>query len=133
MRLKITALILTLVASTASAATAKTPLRDVPAIDNQMFAVAMAIEISDKCTELKPRTAKGLAFLWNLAGKAKSMGYTKEEIDTYRKSDAEKARMRKMGEAYVRAKGLDPKATQDLCKLGRMEMAANSQIGAFLR
>lgn len=130
MRLTTTALILAL---TAGAAVAKTPLRDVPEIDRPMFAVAMAIEISDKCSDIKPRTMRGMAFLLELAAKAKSMGYTTTEIDEYRKSDAEKARMREKGEAYMRDKGLDPANPQDLCKLGQMEMAANSQIGSFLR
>ncbi|WP_407492660.1 DUF5333 domain-containing protein [Pseudooceanicola sp. MF1-13] len=117
----------------AGAATAKTPLRDVPEIDNQMFSVAMAVEISDKCESIKPRTLKGLNFLMGLASKAKSMGYTSDEIDTYRKSDAEKARMRAKGEAYMRDKGLDPTSSDDLCKLGQMEMAQGTQIGSFLR
>ena len=130
MRLTTTALILGL---TATAAAAKAPLRDVPEIDNPMFSVAMALEISNKCSDISPRTIKGVAFLWDLASKAKSMGYTKAEIDDYRKSEAEKARMRAKGEAYMRTKGLDPKKTEDLCKLGQMEMAANSQIGAFLK
>lgn len=117
----------------ATAVSAKTPLRDVPEIDNSMFSVAMAIEISDKCETIKPRTLKGVNFLWGLADKAKSMGYTKAEIDAYRKSDEEKARIRAKGEAYVRAKGLDPHDAGDLCKLGQMEMASGSQIGSFLR
>lgn len=125
-----TALILTL---GVGAASAKTPLRDVPEIDNPMFSVAMAIEISDKCATIQPRTLKGLNFLMGLASKAKSMGYSKTEIDTYRKSEAEKARMRERGEAYMRDKGLDPTSSDDLCKLGQMEMAQGSQIGSFLR
>ena len=134
MRLKTTATLIGLILPlTATASAAKTPLREVAAIDNQMFAVAMAIEISDNCTDIRPRTVKGLAFLWDLAGQAKSMGYTEAEIDAYRKSDAEKARMRARGEAYMRDKGLDPKKKEDLGKLGRMEMAASSQIGSFLK
>ncbi|WP_136634979.1 DUF5333 domain-containing protein [Pseudooceanicola onchidii] len=134
MRLTTTAPMLGLIlALGATAATAKVPLRDVPEIDNQMFSVAMAIEISDKCDSISPRTLKGLNFLFGLASQAKGMGYTKAEIDAYRKSDAEKARIRAKGEAYVREKGLDPAKPADLCKLGQMEMAANSQIGSFLK
>ncbi|EAQ01810.1 hypothetical protein OB2597_00295 [Pseudooceanicola batsensis HTCC2597] len=130
MRMTLSILVLALTATTAAA---KTPIRDVPELDNPMFSVAMAIEISDKCDDISPRTVKGLAFLWELADRARDMGYTRAEIDAYRKSDAEKARMRAKGEAYMRQKGLDPQETADLCKLGQMEMAANSQIGAFLR
>ena len=130
MRLTLTALILTL---GTTAATAKTPLREVPEIDNPMFSVAMAVEISDKCATIKPRMLKGLGFLKGLADKAQDMGYTKAEIDAYRKSDAEKARMRARGEAYLRDRGLDPQNADHFCKLGQMEMAQGSQIGSFLR
>ena len=133
MRLKTTLTALTLAGMTATWAMAKTPLRDVPEIDNSMFAVGVAIEISNRCEEIQPRTVKGLAFLWDLASKARSMGYTNAEIEAYRKSDEEKARIRAMGETYMRSKGLDPAVDADLCTLGRQEMAANSQIGAFLR
>lgn len=130
MRLITPALILTLAAGSASA---KAALRDVAEIDRPMFAVAMAIEISDKCDTINARTLKGLAFLNSLRSKAKDMGYSDDEIRAYVKSDAEKARMRAIGEAYVASKGLDPTAAEDLCKLGQMEMAQGSQIGAFLR
>lgn len=125
-----TALILAL---TTGMATAKTPLREVPEIDRPMFSVAMAIEISDKCDSIRARTLKGLAFLNDLRGKAKNMGYSDAEIKAYVRSDAEKARMREIGGKYMRSKGLNPDAAEDLCKLGQMEMAANSRIGSFLR
>jgi len=125
-----TAVILGLIAGAASA---KTALRDVPEIDQPMFSVAMALEISDKCGSIKARTFKGLAFLNELRGKAKSMGYSDAEIKAYVRSDAEKARMRKIGGEYMRAKGLDPEVADDLCKLGQMEMAQGTQIGSFLR
>ncbi|MGI3168170.1 DUF5333 domain-containing protein [Pseudooceanicola sp. C21-150M6] len=122
-----------LVALTAGAALAKIPLRDVAEIDRPMFSVAMAIEISDKCDDIGRRTLKGLAFLNDLRIKAKDMGYTDDEIKAYVRSDDEKARMRAMGEAYMRQKGLDPEVEANLCVLGKQEIAANSQIGAFLK
>lgn len=117
----------------AGAAHARPALRDVPEIDNNMLWVAMAIEISDNCDDIAPRTLKGLFFLSSLKNKAQAMGYSNEEIRTYVKSDAEKARMRKRGEAYMKARGLDPADTGDLCKLGDAEIARGSQIGVLLR
>lgn len=128
---KISAVLLSL--TIATAAVAKTPLRDVPAIDDRMLSVALAIEISDKCNEIKPRTFKGLAYLNSLKGKAQKMGYTYDEIRTYVKSDTEKARMRKRGEIYVKSKGFDPTRAEDLCKLGHAEIAQGSLIGSLLK
>lgn len=112
---------------------AKAALRDVPEIDDNMLWVAIAIEISDKCDEIKPRTIRGLFFLNNLKQRALSMGYSDEEIQAYVKSDEEKARMRERGEAYMKSKGLDPADIGDLCTLGHAEIARNSQIGVLLK
>lgn len=117
----------------AGTAQAKPALRDVPEIDNNMLWVALAIEISDRCDQIAPRTMKGLVYLNALRNKAQEMGYSNEEIRAYVKSDTEKARMRKKGEAYVRARGLDPADTGDLCKLGFAEISRGSQIGVFLK
>ena len=131
---KLTALLLSgAMGLSVASASAGTPLRDVPEIDRPMFSVAMAIEISDRCDTINARTLKGLAFLNSLRVKAKDMGYSDAEIKAYVKSDEEKSRMRAIGAEYMRSKGLDPETNEDLCKLGQMEMAAISQIGAFLR
>jgi len=131
MRMMIAAL-LGLSLATAAAA-AKTPLRDVAEIDDQMFSVALAIEISDKCDEIDARTLKGVNFLWSLKRRASALGYSDEEINTYRKSPDEKARMRSRGEAYVKSKGLNPKSAADLCTLGHAEIASGSLTGSLLK
>ncbi len=108
-------------------------MRDVAEIDDRMFNVALAIEISDRCDSIAPRTLKGVTYLYRLADRAQELGYTREEIDDYRKSDAEKARMRARGEALIRSRGLDPAKDADLCTLGQQEIAAGTLVGSFLR
>ena len=130
MRIVIAALI---AATMGTAAFAKVPLREVKAIDDPMFAVALAIEISDKCDEIGARTLKGLSYLNSLKGKAQAMGYSNDEIKAYVKSPAEKARMRAKGEAYMKSKGLNPKDAADLCKLGHAEIASGSLTGSLLK
>lgn len=117
----------------AGSATAKPHLRDVAEIDHNMLWVALAIEVSDKCDEIKPRTLKGLAFLNTLKSRAKKLGYSNDEIKAYVNSAAEKARIRTLGEAYVKSKGLNPADAGDLCTLGHAEIAARSQIGVLLK
>ncbi|MEN8831384.1 MAG: DUF5333 domain-containing protein [Pacificibacter sp.] len=125
----IAALVMNTVAATASAKS----LRDEPTIDRPMLSVAMAIEISDKCPSISARTLKGLNYLWGLKSAAKRLGYSDAEIKSYVESDAEKARMRDLGEAYMRSKGLDPASVADLCTLGSNEIVANTLTGSFLR
>lgn len=115
------------------AAHALPPLNTVKPIDEGLFAVALAVEISDACASISPRTIRGLSVLRSLKTQANQMGYSDTEIEAHVKSKAEKARMRARGEAYVRAQGLDPKNPADLCTLGQQEIARGSQVGALLR
>jgi len=114
-------------------AAGKPALRDVAQIDDRMLWVAIAIEISDRCDSIDPRTMRGLTYLWDIRSSAQSLGYSNAEIKAYVDSEEEKARMRGRGEAYVRSHGLNPDNDADLCKLGQAEIAKDSQIGAFLR
>ena len=114
-------------------AAGKPALRDVAQIDDRMLWVALALEISDRCESIDPRTVRGLNYLWSIRSDAQKLGYSNAEIKAYVDSDAEKARMRARGEAYVRSHGLNPENDADLCKLGQAEIAKGSQIGAFLR
>lgn len=116
----------------AGAASAKS-LRDEPTIDGPMLSVAIAIEVSDKCPSIDARKIKGLNYLWGLKSAAKKLGYSDAQIKAYVESDAEKARMRKLGESYVRSKGLNPASVADLCTLGSNEIVANTLTGSFLR
>lgn len=116
-----------------SMAMAKPPLREVKEIDQNMLWVAIAIEVSDECKTIKPRTAKGLSYLWGLKSKASKLGYSDDEIRAYIESDAEEKRIRSLGEAYIRAAGFDPKTKAGLCAFGEAEIARGSIIGSFLR
>jgi hypothetical protein len=116
----------------AGGAVAKTPIRDVPAIDDGILWLLIANEIQESCSNITPRYYKALSYLMSLNSKAKSMGYTTEEITAYRRSDAEKARMRVRGEAYARANGADPSKPETLCVLGVSEVQKSSAIGMLL-
>ncbi|MBT9382528.1 DUF5333 domain-containing protein [Pseudooceanicola sp. CBS1P-1] len=120
-------------AAPALAANPKLPLREVASLDRPMLWVGIAIEISNKCDSIDARTVKGLLFLNELKNQALAMGYTRTEIKEYITSKAEKARIRKLGESYVKSQGLDPTKTADLCTLGKQEIARGSQIGVLLR
>ncbi|SLN15293.1 hypothetical protein ROG8370_00403 [Roseovarius gaetbuli] len=119
--------------SVAMASSGKPPLREVSQIDDAMLWVALAIEISDKCPEIDPRTLKGLSVLYDLRGQARDLGYSDTEIRAYVRSRDEKARMRARGEKYVKSKGLNPSDPAALCTLGHGEIARSSRIGVLLK
>ena len=117
----------------AGAVSAKPALRDVAEIDNGLLAVALADEIRKNCDDISARMIRAYSYVSNLENRAVALGYSKDEIEDYVTSKAEKARMRARGEAYIKAEGLDPKDKADLCQLGKQEIAKGSQIGALLR
>lgn len=117
----------------AGAVEARPPLRDVAIVDDGIMYLAIGNEIQESCSNISPRLFTAYRYLMSLQKHAKSLGYTDGEIRTYRKSDTEKARMRKRGEAYVRAQGGDPSNAQSLCALGLAEIARSSAIGVMLK
>jgi hypothetical protein len=111
----------------------KPALRDVPAIDNALLAVGLADEIRKQCPKISARFIKALLFVNGLRDKAREMGYTDAEIDAYRESPKEKARVRALGEAYLAANNVTVGNIESYCALGRAEIEKSSQIGALLR
>lgn len=114
-------------------AQARPPLSQIKEIDNGLLVVALADAVRQSCSSIEPRMLRAYAYLNELKKMARSLGYSDAEIEAHVKSRTEKARMRARGEAYMRAQGLDPAVAEDLCTLGRQEIARGSQIGALLR
>ena len=127
------ALAAVLIAGTVGASDARPPLREVQEIDGGLLAVAIADEIRNRCDDIEARMLRALMTLNRLENRARDLGYTKGEIDAYVNSKDEKARMRVLGERYVRQQGADPDDTASLCELGRQEIARGSAIGVLLR
>jgi len=114
-------------------AAAKPSLRDVPEIENIIFAAALGHEVSEKCPTIKARRMKALGMAWRLRARANDLGYSDAEIRAYVESDVEKARMRAKGEAYLKANGVDYNNPESFCVYGHAEIAKSSAVGALLR
>ena len=117
----------------ASTAFAKPSLRDVPEVENIIFAAALAHEISRKCGSIKARRIKALGMAWQLRSRANDLGYTDSEIRAYVESDVEKARMRAKGETFLKANGVDYAKPESFCAFGHAEISKSSAIGALLK
>ncbi|KPD12549.1 DUF5333 domain-containing protein [Phaeobacter sp. 11ANDIMAR09] len=112
---------------------AKPSLRDIPEIEEPLFAVAMAKEVADHCDSLGARLFKGIGELRRLRSHANSLGYADSEIRAYIESDTEKARMRARGEKLLAKSGVSYENPETFCTFGRAEIQKNSAIGALLR
>lgn len=112
---------------------AKPPLRDVAEIDNGLMAIAIADEIRKTCDDIRPRMIRAMSQINSLEKKARALGYSKDEIDDYVTSKAEKARMRKKADSWLSAKGVNVNDRASLCRFGRDEIGRGGPIGYFLR
>ena len=130
MRAMTMALILSL---TAGSVSAKPHLRDVPEIDGTILAVGIADEIRKNCPDISARMVRAYTLVTGLKSKARDLGNTAAEIDAYRKSDVEKARLKGKRKAYLDAAGVTPGQQASYCALGRAEIEKGGQIGALLR
>jgi hypothetical protein len=114
-------------------AEAKPPLREVKEIDDELYYIAIANEISEYCPSISGRRLKAIGVMWGLKSKANNLGYSDTEIRAYVDSDAEKDRMRAKGEAYLAQNGVTYENPNSFCALGRKEIERNSAIGVYLR
>lgn len=127
------ALIASALIAVAAPAAAKPSLRDVPEIEDPLFAVAVAKEVADYCDDIAPRYIKGLGQLRRLKARANALGYSDTEIREYVDSDTEKARMRAKGERLLAQNGVTYADPETFCAYGRAEIEKNSAIGVLLR
>ena len=102
-------------------------------INNGLLAVGIADEIRNRCDSIRAHTFTALGFLNSLKREARAKGYSNVEINRYTKSNTEKAKMRKRGEAYLAQNGASTTDAASMCRLGRAEIAKHSQIGVLLR
>jgi hypothetical protein len=76
---------------------------------------------------------RAIGYVSNLEQKARSLGYTREEIDAYTDSDTEKDRLRAKAATFFAARGVDTSDPQSYCALGLEEIQKASRIGSLLR
>ncbi len=119
--------------TTAGIAQAKQPLEQVESITSGLLWVGIADEIRNVCPSISARMVKALNYINGIQNEAKALGYSKDEIDAFRTSAANKAELRRRGEAYLKANGVRFDDPNTYCALGRAEIEKSSQIGALLR
>lgn len=132
MRLKL-ALVIGIAATGSVAEARAQSLASEDDINSGLFNVAVADRIRDKCDAISPRYFTALGYLQSLKTMARKRGYSDAEIDRYINDDDERDKMEERRNAYIRASGAEPNDAASLCRLGRQEIARESQIGQLLR
>ncbi len=111
-------------------ALAKPSLRDVPELDKGLFVIALANEIRRKCDDISPRWLRANSYINDLQDKARALGYTRDEVEAHLDDEVEKNRMLGIATRYMADKGV---AAGDYCAIGRIEIAAGTEVGRLLR
>lgn len=127
------ALISLLSMTLATASLANPSLREVPKVENGLFAIAVADKIRKECGSISGKVLKALSQLRDLSDHAESLGYSRDEIKAYVDSDTEKARMEAKRDAYLNKQGVVKSDPATYCAAGRAEIQKSSGIGALLR
>jgi len=112
---------------------AQSALKDVTRVTEGLIAVGMAVELSDECGSLKPRTLRGINFLRSLENHAKDLGFSQSQIDDYVDSRDEKKRLEAIARGRLADLGVVEGQENTYCSVGRAQMAQGTQVGRLLR
>lgn len=117
----------------AGSLSARPALKDVAHVRDGIIAVGIAYEISQKCSDLRPRYLRGLNFLESLKDHARGLGYSDVEISAYVDDKSEKNRLEAIARSQLAEMGAVVGQEATYCSVGRNEIAAQTSIGRLLR
>ena len=104
-----------------------------PEIFNTLLIAATIYHIVEICDELLPpnRLTRTVQLL-GLYQRARAKGYSHEQLETFVEDEGQQERMRAIVYRYAEQNGARPENREDICALGRAEIAANSPVGRRL-
>ncbi|MBU2358878.1 DUF5333 domain-containing protein [Loktanella sp. M215] len=108
-------------------------LKDEAEIRDGLLVVGMAYEISEKCGSIDARKLRGITTLLNLKSRARELGYSSTEIDTYVDDKVEKKRLEGIARAQLVQLGVVPGEEASYCAVGRDQIAKGTGVGRLLR
>lgn len=108
-------------------------LRADPEIFNGLYVMGIAHGIRDICPTIEARMLRANSLALSLYSRARSMGFSRDEIRTFLRDDANKAELRAIVIAYYNQQGADIEQPETICALGQAEIAGQTPAGALLR
>lgn len=121
------------VAMAASAAQAQVPLNENAHITEVLVAGQVGDVIRTECSSVSAKMFTVLSELNALKAYAIEQGYTEAEVKVFLKDKTEKARIKGLAAAHLKAAGAVSGDEESYCKAGRDEIAKGSFIGSLLR
>lgn len=117
----------------AGASAAQTSIEEDPTVRRGFYAIGLADEVRRNCPQITPRLVRAYTFLKSLESYAREAGYSQADIDALRDNDAAKDALREEIRAELRARGAQPGNSAGYCKVGREEIARDTQAGRLLK
>ncbi len=108
-------------------------LRADPEIFNGLFVMGIAHGIRDICPTIEARMIRANVLALSLYNRARGMGFSRDEIRTFLRDDANKAELRAIVIDYYNQRGADIEQPETICALGQAEIEAGTSAGALLR
>ncbi|MEO3413835.1 DUF5333 domain-containing protein [Roseovarius sp. CAU 1744] len=102
-------------------------------INDRLLIVSVVDKINRGCDSIGVKFFKAQRFVNDLKSDATSLGYSRQEVNSYIENKANRAEMRKRRNAYFNSKGASNLDPQSLCVLGHAEIKQQSRIGTLLR
>ncbi len=119
--------------SVAGASAAQTPLHEDPKVRQGFYAIGLADEVRRNCPQITPRLVRAYTFLKSLEGYALDAGYSRADIDALQDNKKAKDALRDEIRTDLAARGATPGNTAGYCKVGREEIARDTQAGQLLK
>lgn len=117
----------------AAAAQALQPLSEVAEIREGLITAGIVLELDEVCDDVDLRSLRGLLFLNGLESRARDLGYSDTQIETYLEDDDEKDELVAIARARLTAMGAEAGDEDSHCAVARSEIAADTAIGRLLR
>lgn len=108
-------------------------LRDDPEIHSGLTVISVGRHIQNVCDDIRPRLVRAWAFAEGLVDRAADIGVERRDVDAFIEDRTEQERYRAIMRDWFAAQGVDAADREAVCRVGRAEMSAGSQIGRLLR
>jgi len=139
LRIAATALALSTLSMGVAAAQARTQaevnaaLRADSEIFNGLYVMGIAHGIRDTCPTIDARMLRANSLALTLYNRARSLGFSYDEVRAFLRDDEQKADLRAIVIAYYNSRGAQVEQPETICALGEAEIAAGTSAGALLR
>lgn len=108
-------------------------LRDDPQIHSGLTVIAVGRHIQGVCDDIRPRLVRAWAFAESLVDRADDIGVARADVDAFIDDRTEQQRYSAIMRAWFAQRGVDTGDAAAVCRAGRDEITAGSQIGRLLR